>query len=310
MPPDPALHEPPRYPIRAVSKLTGVPVDTLRAWERRYAIVEPQRDSRGRMYSDADVRKLKLLRILVERGHPIGRLAQLSEEQLQSLQVQAGEPQRAPPNRLAVVDLEAVMASLERFDGTGAERELRRLALLLPPREFVREAALPLMQRVGDDWFAGRLSVAQEHLASALLRNLLGSLVRVHAPEEPRLSLLFATTSGESHEFGILAAAMLAVGGGLGSIYLGPDLPAGEIAAAARRTQARVVVLGVLGARSPEVAVSAVRELAAQLSRGVDLWVGGPPIAEVQAAVREVGGTHLSDFDSFEEHVQRLGARF
>lgn len=303
------MQEPPRYPIRAVSKLTGVPVDTLRAWERRYGLVDPQRDTRGRMYSDADVRKLKLLRVLVDRGHPIGRLAQLSDDQLHALHVDSAERTRPPRVEAAPVDLEAVVAALERFDGTGAERELRRLATILRPREFVREVALPLMRRVGDDWFAGRLSAAQEHLASAVLRNLIGSLVRAHAPEEPRLSLLFATATGEGHEFGILAAAMLAVGGGLGAVYLGPDLPPREIAIAARRTQARVVVLGVVGARGTAEAVGAVRELASELPRGVELWVGGPALPEVQAAVRDAGGTHLADFDAFEEQLGRLGAR-
>jgi DNA-binding transcriptional MerR regulator/methylmalonyl-CoA mutase cobalamin-binding subunit len=303
------LQELPRYPIRAAAKLTGVPVDTLRAWERRYAVVAPQRDRRGRMYSEGDVRKLKLLRVLVERGHPIGRLAQLSEEQLGVLHVEAAEPPRPLRADAVAVDLEAVVAALERFDGTGAERELRRLAALLRPREFVREVALPLMRRVGDDWFAGRLSVAQEHLASAVLRNLLGSLVRAHTPEEPRVSLLFATATGEGHEFGILAAAMLAVGGGVGAVYLGPDLPPHEIAIAARRTQARVVVLGVIGARGTAEALAGVRQLATELPRGVELWVGGPALPDVQAALRDVGGTHLPDFDAFEEQLQRLGAR-
>ena len=59
-----------RYPIRAVSKLTGISVDTLRAWERRYAVVDPERDERGRLYSDADVERLRLLRQAVERATP------------------------------------------------------------------------------------------------------------------------------------------------------------------------------------------------------------------------------------------------
>jgi DNA-binding transcriptional MerR regulator len=67
------------YPIRAVAKLTGLSIDTLRAWERRYAAVEPQRDDRGRLYSETDVRRLHLLRAAVERGHAIGRLATLSD---------------------------------------------------------------------------------------------------------------------------------------------------------------------------------------------------------------------------------------
>ena len=73
---------PVHYPIRAVAKLTGVAIDTLRAWERRHSAVTPIRDDRGRMYSDADIARLRLLRGAVERGHSIGRVAGLSDAQL------------------------------------------------------------------------------------------------------------------------------------------------------------------------------------------------------------------------------------
>jgi MerR family transcriptional regulator, light-induced transcriptional regulator len=63
------------YPIRAVAKLTGVPLDTIRAWERRYGAVTPQRGARGRLYSEKEVQRLKLLRDAVARGHSIGQVA-------------------------------------------------------------------------------------------------------------------------------------------------------------------------------------------------------------------------------------------
>src|SRR6187402_380711 len=78
-----------RYPIRAVSKLTGISIDTLRAWERRHGAVAPIRDERGRMYTDADVDRLRLLHGALARGHSIGRLAPLTNEELHHL---AGEP--------------------------------------------------------------------------------------------------------------------------------------------------------------------------------------------------------------------------
>src|SRR5512146_1087905 len=67
------------YPIRAVSRLTGIGIDTLRAWERRHRAVTPVRDERGRMYTDADIARLRLLRGAVEHGHSIGRLAGLTD---------------------------------------------------------------------------------------------------------------------------------------------------------------------------------------------------------------------------------------
>jgi len=302
------MQEPPRYPIRAVSKLTGVPVDTLRAWERRYGVVQPVRDSRGRLYADGDVRKLRLLRLLVDRGHPIGRLVKLSEQELGRLQTQLEEPPAAGERPGA--DLEVLMVALERFDGASADRELGRLAALFTPRQLVRQVALPLMRRVGQVWFEGRLGIAQEHLASGMLRNLLGSMLRVHAPEEPRMSLLFATPPGERHEFGILGAAMLAAAGGLGAVYLGTDLPAAEIVAGARRASVRAVVLGVVAADGAQGASRALEEVAAGLPRGIELWVGGPRRAEVEQAVARAGATFLHDFDSYEEQLLRLGARF
>ena len=78
-----------RYPIRAVSKLTGISIDTLRAWERRHAAVAPVRDDRGRLYTDADVDRLRLLHRALTHGHSIGRLAPLTNEELQHL---ASEP--------------------------------------------------------------------------------------------------------------------------------------------------------------------------------------------------------------------------
>ena len=73
------------YPIRAVSKLTGLTVDTLRAWERRYEAIKPSRAGRGRVYSEADIRRLNLLRQAVEAGHAIGQVASLSDQRLAQL---------------------------------------------------------------------------------------------------------------------------------------------------------------------------------------------------------------------------------
>ena len=73
------------YPISAVAKLTGIPLDTLRAWERRYRTVIPKRAGRGRVYSEDQIQKLLLLRRAVEQGHSIGQVAALGDRQLREL---------------------------------------------------------------------------------------------------------------------------------------------------------------------------------------------------------------------------------
>src|SRR5690242_21913275 len=87
------------YPIRAVARMTGLTVDTLRAWERRYDAVTPGRGARGRLYTDVHVTRLKQLAALVDRGHAIGTIVQLSDTQLKTLltrvEAHAGESTRS-----------------------------------------------------------------------------------------------------------------------------------------------------------------------------------------------------------------------
>ena len=298
-----------KYPIRVVARLTGVPIDTLRAWERRYGAVEPGRDDRGRLYTDADVRKLKLLRQLVDRGHAIGRIAGMPEAELAAL-IEAGAEPADRPAVAAGVEVSGLLSAVERYDVVAAERQLGRLAALLPPRDLVREVALPFMREVGEAWEAGRLTIGQEHMASATLRNLLGSLVRLQAPRDGRPGILFATPPGERHDFGILAAAMLAASGGLPVIFLGADLPADDVVQTARRTAARAVILGVTGAAGEAAAAEAVAAVARDLPRGVELHAGGMRSAGLAEAVAAAGARPIGDFDALEAVLRRLGARF
>jgi len=194
------------YAIRAVAKLTGISVDTLRAWERRYGVVVPERDERGRVYSEADVERLTLLRRAVERGHPIGRVAPLGVDELRAL---VGRPAPSPgptpgADRVAVAGL---LAAVDRFDFEALRRELTRLAVVLTPRQLALDVALPLMRAVGEAWHDGKLTIGQEHLVTAEVRSLVGSLARLREPPPGAPRLLIATTEGEPHELGALVAS-------------------------------------------------------------------------------------------------------
>ncbi len=304
------------YPIRAVSRLTGISIDNLRAWERRYQAVTPQRDEHQRLYTEADVQRLHLLHGAVEKGHAIGRLAALSDEELQGLiaspVIAANEAGAAKAVRQdqPSIELHSVLAAIERLDYAEAERELSLLAAVLTPRELVHLVAQPLLQRVGEAWYEGQLSIAQGHLTSALLRNLLGALVPLYRRTSPVARLLFATPGGERHEFGILLSAMLTVGGGLGIVYLGADLPAEEIVVAAQKTAPQAVVLGFIGANGAKAALRGLQEVAQKLPSQIELWVGGTKGEELVRKVKQTRALLIEDFEMLEQHLSRLGARF
>jgi MerR family transcriptional regulator, light-induced transcriptional regulator len=215
------------YPIRAVSKLTGIGIDTLRAWERRHGAVTPFRDDRGRMYTNADIARLRLLRGAVEHGHTIGRLAGLTDAELRHLAATAGASavSEVAPTRRTPIDTAALTAALQKYDATAIDQRISRLASVLPPLELLRDVLMPVLAQVGDDWHRRPARIAHEHLMSSTMRNILGSFLRLYArPEASSPRLLFATLAGERHEIGTLGAAMLAASSSASSRASSPFL--------------------------------------------------------------------------------------
>ncbi|MGB7763314.1 MAG: MerR family transcriptional regulator [Bryobacteraceae bacterium] len=299
------------YPIRAVAKLTGIPIETLRAWERRYHAVTPDRTARGRLYSDAEVRRLQLLRTAVDGGHAIGQVAALPDAELRDLvrtpfSSSHGQPP-APGQPGANPTLQPLLDAIAAFDLSAVNDELGRLALLLTPTALIHEVALPLMRLTGENWANGSFQIAQEHLFSACLRNLLGGLVRLQRPGNGARMLL-TTPSGELHEFGILAAAMLAVAHDFRITYLGPNLPAAEILSAAKKCAANVVTLGVMNTNATPEVKRQMAWLVSELPVSTELWAGGTGAAEVFDGVARGGTLILEDLTDFERHLTRWKA--
>jgi DNA-binding transcriptional MerR regulator len=296
-----------RYPIRAVSKLTGIGIDTLRAWERRYGVVTPVRDDRGRMYTEADVARLRLLNGAVERGHSIGRLAGLSNDQLRDL---CGAPDApdVPARVVTRLDTAALLTALREYDAVGLDQELSRLAAVLRPLDLLQDVLMPVLTQVGDDWHRRRTRIAQEHLMSSTMRNLLGAFLRVYARREAAVRLLFATPTGERHEIATLGAAMLAASAGLGVSYLGADLPAREIVDSVEPAGARVLVLGLTTAATDKARERDLKTIVRELPDGVELWAGGRG-AERHASIIQPRGLILADYSTYQQELVRLGGR-
>lgn len=297
------------FPIRAVAKMTGVSIDTLRAWERRHAAVRPQRDDRGRVYTDADVRRVRLLHEAVERGHAIGRIAHLSDDELARVSAtpspggQTGDAAHAGAN----IEIRPIVESLTRFDAVSVETALARAAALLRAPELLKTVLVPLMTEIGQRYYDGESGIAHEHMLSACVRNVLGSLLRVHARQGFTRTLVFATLSGEAHEFGTLGAAVLAASGGLGTIYLGPDIPAEDILNVTRTVRVDAVVLGLtVGSRRVR---DEVKTLALGLDPAVELWLGGRHGTDIAGEI-EGRALPLPSYEALEQQLIRMGATF
>ena len=301
------------YPIRAASRMTGISVDSIRAWERRYSAVTPMRVKGGRLYTEQDIQRLRLLKRAVDHGHSIGQIAALDTQNLQQLPLgrfgvnTAVEAEDDDTGR----DIETILSYIDDYDMNGADKVLGKLASLLTPREFVHQVVAPLMNFVGRSWKDGRLSVAQEHMISSLMRNILGTLIRLHAKEQCQIKVVFTTPSEELHEFGILISAMLAVAGGLGVIYLGPNLPVNEVIRAVKKTRSSALVMSVTGVTGKETEkVDQLIDIREGIPEKVDMIVGGRMIRNMKRKLHSHNVKWVDDFNVFEEYLKQLGASF
>jgi DNA-binding transcriptional MerR regulator/methanogenic corrinoid protein MtbC1 len=282
-----------RYPIRAVSRLTGLPVDTLRAWERRYGAVVPERGERGRVYTARHVSRLQLIASLVERGHAIGSIASLPDAELRRLAPAAAADTPAPSG----VDLAPLLRAVKQYDLPVLESELSRHSLLLPPEPLIFGVVLPVLRELGQRWEAGSINPAQEHLVSAIVRGMLGGLLR-SMPRRAQAPIVFAAPAGERHELGLLCAAVLAAASGYAPIYLGPDLPAADIAHAVRQSRASTLVLAATIERDDADAdLGRLR----QLPSAIEVMVGGARAEQLRSAI----GSRATPIDSLEELRRR-----
>lgn len=281
---------PTQYPIRAVARLTGLSLDTLRAWERRYEAVVPARGERGRVYSAADVARLKRLAALVGDGHAIGQIASLSNAALSRLQKSAAAPRSAADG---VVDLEPIRAAVKSYDLLSIEHILNRHAVVLPPRDLIFRVVLPILRDLGERWQAGATLPAQEHLVSSVIRSVLGGLLRTMPRTARARTLVLATLAGERHELGLLCAAVLAAATGMHVVYLGADLPASDIAHATSTTAADILMLA---ATHSVIDPTELRRLSKVPAR-VNIWAGGAQATSLRSAI----GNRVRQVNSLEE---------
>lgn len=285
------------HSVKSAAQLTGLPPDTLRAWERRYGVVQPKRDAHGRrVYDAADISKLSLLNRAVALGHPIGRAARLSLPELQDLVAGARQDEL---DRLAPSLVQRALAGVEDYRPDICDEVLGIALATLPPVEAVRHVLSPLINQVGERWHRGELGVAQEHLLSASVERLLLVVIHTHLRAARGPVIIFGTPSGERHALGSLEAAFLAASRGLRAFYLGPDLPPEELADAAARLDAAVLALSLVTIDALDHRLAQIRELSALLPHEIELWLGGSATEHLAADSLPARCTVLRGIDDY-----------
>jgi methanogenic corrinoid protein MtbC1 len=283
--------------------------------------VSPTRSAGGqRLYSDLDIERLRQLRRLSERGHSIGSIATLSLEGLTGLdqETAAPKPFTGPATQVTLPDspraesiaecTESALQATRRLDARSLQTLLERAAVTLGAPDFLDQVAAPVLDQIGSGWTEGTVSVAQEHMATAVFRRVLSWLLGVYVVEGAAQRLVVATPPGEMHEMGALMVAVSAAAEGWYVTYLGPDLPVADLLEAARQSDAGAVAISAVHVPDRTGLEDAIRTIRQSLPRSIPLIVGGAATPHLELEPSDDRVLIVQDLAGLRALLNRLSA--
>lgn len=286
----------PRHPIQVAARRAGLNAALLRAWERRYGAVEPWRsETQQRLYSDAEIERLRRLRIVTEAGRRIRDVSGLDDEQLAALveedmlsqRGQSGPTQAGRPGLHELRD--RCLEKVRDRDDRGLRRELERAVLLYDPLVFLDDVVGTMMEQVGRAWAEHRIDPSHEHTASITVRALLEDLLAKLEVEAPRGRFAVVVPAGERHELGAFGLAVALATCGCDALRLGAELPAASIVDFAHDQGVDAVAVSVTWEGNLQQVHAELTALRRSLDPDIPLLVGGWGSHRVRALVEELG---------------------
>ena len=273
--------------IGELSRRSGVSPELLRAWERRYGLLEPTRSTGGlRLYSAADLDRVRAMQQHLAEGLAAAEAAVLAA---------AAEPRAdqavAFSPAAARRDLDV---SLSTFDEARAHAVLDELLSTATLDSILSDVLIPFLRELGKRWERGEITVAQEHFASSILRGRLLGLARGwDRGIGPRV--LLSCAPGEQHDLGLVAFGLALRARGFRILYLGADTPIESVAQTARAAHPHAVVVSAVSAERFKEIAGALRELAAEYP----VYLGGAGATTVGGEFQTLTGDPVEEADRF-----------
>ncbi len=295
--------EGPWLSIGALSRATGIAVETLRTWENRYGFPTPERKPSGhRVYPVSAVQRLRRIAQALAHGHRAGQVVAASDEALARLLETSGTPAAASAGGVPAAigpleDVPALLRLVKAFDGERLTRVFLGDWARMGPVEFLESRITPLVRAVGEGWEHGELEIRHEHFLSERIGDLLRSL---RLPLEERATgplVVYATLPGESHALGLQMAALVLAAVGCRGLYVGTEVPPAQVGSLARDLSARAVAVSMSIATRGPASTAALRKLREALPRRVVLLAGGEGAPAGKSGVETV--TTLRDLDAW-----------
>ncbi|GAA4004664.1 MerR family transcriptional regulator [Hymenobacter fastidiosus] len=264
-----------QFSISDLENLSGIKAHTIRMWEQRYGILNPERTSTNiRLYRDDDLRRLLNLAVLCGQGHRISKVAKLSEQELATAVISCSDDAHDYPRQV-----NALLAAMLELDEPRLHQLLSDAVRQLGFEEAIMRVVYPFLQRIGLLWQTGSVNPAQEHLVTNILRQKMMAATDALQPVQPakaRRWVLFLP-EGEMHELALLFMNYALRARAHHVLYLGQNLPTRELPAVCGSYQPYAVCT-VLTAVPERGQVQAFVDELAQLCPDTALVLYGPLI--------------------------------
>ncbi|MCF0073827.1 MerR family transcriptional regulator [Dyadobacter sp. CY261] len=214
------------YSIKDLERITSTRAHTIRIWEQRYGLLEPERTGTNiRFYNDDDVKKLLNVCTLLNRGMKISQISQLNQAQMQAeIDRIIGESVQTDEHVEAWIN-QAIVA-ISKYDAAAFHRLFAEAIERLGMVHTYEKVLYPLLVRTGLMWTRDALLPAQEHFLSNLIRQkLFAAIDTLPVPENGGQPWVLFLHEGEEHEIGLLFAYYMLVRAGKRAVYLGARVP-------------------------------------------------------------------------------------
>lgn len=301
--------------IKTVSRRTGLSSHVIRAWERRYQAIEPERSQgRHRKYSEKDVERLKLLTEAVRTGQLISRVAKMNNEELRLILENSdvggrkGLHTEAPPESGGVIEAiwHQTLESVRTLDAHRFEAGLQAALVALGDQGTLRRLIVPMAQTIGLLWKTGRMTAAQEHFFTASARSFIWNLTRQYSVDDSAPRVVVGTPSGQLHELGAAIAAAVAANAGWKVAFVGPSLPAFELAGAVQTANASVLLLSIAYPEDDPKLPQELKSLKKLLPPHVTVIIGGRAASGYLDVIQKIGATFLGTLEDLDTNLDKL----
>lgn len=306
------------YSIQAVAEMSGLSTHCIRAWEKRYGAIKPERSENGRrVYSESELNRLQMLGKLSSLGNSISLIANLPDEDLEKLLIKMSNGKSSVTSfskSKSLIDPKMytnnLFMALSSYKLDVLTHELNKASMDLSCRDFALEVVASLFRKVGEYVHEGKMSIAQEHTLSAITKFFIGRRIGQHYSKDQnhKLKVVLATPVGEHHSIGLMLASLLMVEHSIDFIYLGEDLPEESIGEAARATEADIVLLAispVYAGRSRGINEISMN-LRLNLPSKTQIWIGGD-VSQLRAAtIRDARVTPFDNLVALDSKLAQL----